>query len=155
GMHRRTWVVTGVLLAAGGFSISAGAASAYFWDRSQSDVIARGVTIGGVAVGGLQAAQARTLLEARFTARLRQPVELVRAGRTFTVRPTSTGLKLDVGRMVDEALAASRSGGLYGRIRRAVLEKSLSVAIPLRASLSDPQLSLVAHRVAGVIDTPA
>jgi hypothetical protein len=154
-MHRRVWVVTGVTLAAGGFSISAAAASAYFWDRSQSDVIARGVTIGGVAVGGLQAGEARTLLETRFAARLRQPVELVRGNRTFTVRPTSTGLKLDVGRMVDEAVAASRAGGLYGRIRRAVLQKSLPVAVPLRASLSNPQLSLVAHRVARVIDKPA
>jgi lipoprotein-anchoring transpeptidase ErfK/SrfK len=154
-MHRRVWVVTGVLLAAGGFSISAAAASAYFWDRSQADVIARGVTIGGVAVGGLQASQARTLLEARFAARLRQPVELVRGGRAFTVRPTSTGLKLDVVRMVDEAVAASRAGGLYGRVRRAVLQKSLAVAIPLRTSLSNPQLSLVAQRVARVIDEPA
>ena len=154
-MGRRLWVVTGLLLALAGTAVSAAGASAYFWDRSQADVIARGVTIGGVAVGGLHAAQARTLLEARFAARLRQPVELVREGRTFTVRPTSTGLKLDVGRMVDDAVAASRTGGLYGRVRRAVLQKSLSVAIPLRASLSQPQLALAARRVAGVLDTPA
>ena len=154
-MHRRVWVVTGVLLAFAGIAVSGAGASAYFWDRSQSDVIARGVTIGGVAVGGLSAEQARALLTARFAARLRQPVQLVRGGRRFTVRPTTTGLKLDVGRMVDDAVAASRSGGLYGRVRRALLNKSLAVAVPLRASLSQPQLSDLATRVAGVVDTPA
>jgi len=154
-MHRRVWVVTGVLLALAGIAVSGAGASAYFWDRSRADVIAHGVTIGGVAVGGLHAAQARALLEARFAARLRRPVELVRGARTFTVHPTSTGLKLDVGRMVDDAVAASRAGGLYARVRRAILQKRLAVSIPLRASLSQPQLSLVAGRVAGVIDKPA
>ena len=154
-MHRRVWVVTGVLLALAGIVVSGAGASAYFWDRSQADVIARGVTIGGVAVGGLQAAQAQQLLEARFAARLRQPVRLVRGDRTFTVRPTSTGLQLDVGRMVDEAVAVSRAGGLYQRVRRAILKKSLAVAIPLRASLSGPQLAVVADGVAQAIDTPA
>jgi len=154
-MQRRVWVVTGVLLALAGIAVSGAGASAYFWDRSQADVIARGVTIGGVDVGGLQASQARALLEARFAARLRQPVQLVRDGRTFTIRPTTTGLKLDVTRMVDDAIAASRAGGLYQRVRRAILEKSLAVSIPLRASLSQPQLAHVAGRVAHVIDTPA
>jgi lipoprotein-anchoring transpeptidase ErfK/SrfK len=154
-MHRRVWVVTGVVLALAGIVVSGAGASAYFWDRSQADVISRGVTIGGVPVGGLEAAQARSLLEARFAARLRQPVELVRGGRTFTVRPTTTGLKLDVDRMVDAAVDASRAGGLYERVRRAILKKSLTVAIPLSASLSQPQLSAVADRVAQAIDTPA
>jgi len=154
-MHRRVWVVTGVVTAFAGIAVSGAGASAYFWDRSQADVIARGVTIGGVAVGGLDAAQARALLEARFAARLQQPVELVRGGHAFTVRPTSTGLTLDIGRMVDDAVAASRAGGLYGRVRRALLQKSLAVVIPVRASLSHPRLSVVAGRVARVIDTPA
>jgi hypothetical protein len=57
--------------------------------------------------------------------------------------------------MVDAAIDASRSGGLYARIRRAILKESLTVAIPLRASLSQPQLSAVAGRVARVFDTPA
>jgi hypothetical protein len=154
-MHRRVWVVIGVLLAFAGVAVSGAGASAYFWDRSQSDMIARGVTIGGIPVGGLNAAEARTLLQARFAARLRQPLRLVRAGETFTVRPLSTGLRLDVGRMVDDAVAASRTGGLYGRVRRAILNKSLGVTIPLRASLSQPELASVAGRVAHAIDTPA
>jgi len=154
-MHRRVWVVTGVVLALAGIAVSGAGASAYFWDRSHADVISRGVTIGGVPVGGLEAAQARSLLEARFAARLRQPVQLVRGGRTFTVHPTSIGLKLDVDRMVNAAVDASRAGGLYERVRRAILKKSLTVSIPLSTSLSQPQLSAVADHVAQAIDAPA
>jgi hypothetical protein len=154
-MHRRVWVVTGVLLALAGIAVSGAGASAYFWDRSRADMIAKGVTVGGVDVGGLRAAQARQLLTARFTARLRRPVELVRGAHTFTLKPASAGLTLDVDRMVDDAVAASRSGGLLDRLNRELRHKSLPVSIPLRAALSRPHLEQLARRVARVIDTPA
>ncbi|HEY2371653.1 MAG TPA: L,D-transpeptidase/peptidoglycan binding protein [Gaiellaceae bacterium] len=154
-MHRRVWVVTGVLLALAGIAVSGAGASAYFWDRSRADVIAKGVTVGGVDVGGLRAPQARQLLAARFAARLRRPVELIRGAQTFTLRPASAGLTLDVGRMVDDAVAASRSGGLWRRLNRELRGRQLHVAIPLRAALSQPHLERIAQRIARVIDTPS
>src|SRR5689334_3446465 len=111
GMQRRHWVVIGVLSAVGGIALSAGGISSCLWDRSPSDVVARGVTVGGIALGGLSSARAHDVLAARLTERLRRPVELVRGDRRFTVRPTNAGLTVDVDRMVDAALAASRSGG--------------------------------------------
>jgi lipoprotein-anchoring transpeptidase ErfK/SrfK len=154
-MHRRVWVVTGVLLALAGIAVSGAGASAYFWDRSQADVIAKGVTVGGVDVGGLRAAQARHLLAARFAARLRRPVELVRGAHAFTLRPSSAGLTVEVNRMVDDAVAASRSGGLWRRLNRELRGKQLHVAIPLLAALSRPHLEQLAQRVARVVDMPA
>lgn len=154
-MHRRIWVVSGVLLALAGIAVSGAGASAYFWDRSRADVIAKGVTVGGVDVGGLRAAQARRLLAARFAARLRRPVELIRGTHTFTLEPASAGLTLDVDRMVDDAVAASRSGGLWQRLNRELRGEKLQVAIPLLAALSRPQLEEFARRVARVVDTPA
>jgi len=154
-MRRRVWVVSGVLLAVAGIAVSAAGASAYFWDRSRADVIAKGVTIGGVDVGGLHAAQAERLLAARFAARLRRPVELVRGTHAFTLKPASAGLTLDVDRMVDDAVAASRSGGLWRRLNRELRGTPLPVTIPLRAALSRPHLEQVARHVARVIDTPA
>jgi lipoprotein-anchoring transpeptidase ErfK/SrfK len=154
-MHRRVWVVTGVLLALAGIAVSGAGASAYFWDRSQADLIAKGVTVGGVDVGGLRAAQARQLLAARLAARLRRPVELVRGVHTFTLRPSNAGLTVEVNRMVDDAVAASRSGGLWRRLNRELRGKQLHVAIPLLAALSRPHLEQLAQRVARVVDTPA
>jgi lipoprotein-anchoring transpeptidase ErfK/SrfK len=57
--------------------------------------------------------------------------------------------------MVDDAVAASRSGGLWKRLNRELRDTPLPVSIPLRAALSRPQLEQLAQRVARVIDTPA
>jgi hypothetical protein len=154
-MGRRLWIVCGVLLAVAGIAVSAAGATAYFWDRSRADVIAKGVTIGGVDVGGLHAAKARQVLAARFAARLRRPVELVRGSHAFTLRPARAGLKVDVARMVDDAVAASRSGGLWRRLNRELRGTPLPVSIPLRAGVARSHLQAFARRVARTIDTPA
>jgi hypothetical protein len=154
-MHRRLWVVTGILVAVTAVAVAAAGVSAYFWDRSRADLISKGVTIGGIDVGGLRAARARRLLAARFAQRLRQPVRLVRGDYTFTIHPTSAGLTVDLDRMVSEAVAASRSGGFWQRLNREVRGTPVHVAIPLRAGLSRSHLALVTRRVSRAIDRPA
>ena len=60
-MRSRLLVATGIALALFGVAVSAGGAYAYFWDESNSDLIASGVTVAGIDVGGLHADQARAL----------------------------------------------------------------------------------------------
>jgi hypothetical protein len=134
-MSRRVWVATGVLMAVGGTALTAGGAYAYFWDSSRADVIAKGVQIAGVDVGGLRADQARQLLNAHLEQRLRQPVHLVYGGHRFTVEPTKAGVRVDVARMVAAAVGASRSGGLIHRVVRDVRGQRLEESIPIRAAL--------------------
>jgi hypothetical protein len=154
-MHRRVWVAAGILLALLAVALSAAAAYAYVYDRDRADVIAKGVTVAGIDVGGLHAAQAKTLITAQLAARLRRPVRLVRADHTFTVRPTRAGLRFDVDRMVAAAVSASRAGGLWHRVTRDLRGKRLDVAVPLRAALSTEHVALVVKHVARVIDRPA
>jgi len=154
-MHRRVWVAAGIFLAVASVALSATAAYAYVWDRDRADVIANGVTVAGVDVGGLHAAQARRLLATRLAARLRRPVELVRMGRTFSVRPSGVGVRSDLDGMVAAAVAASRSGGLWHRLSRELRGQRLDVSIPFRADLSHSRVELVARHVARVLDTPA
>jgi hypothetical protein len=154
-MHRRVWVAAGIFLALAAVALSAAAAYAYVWDRERADVIAKGVTVAGFDLGGLHAAQARQLLTTRLTARVRRPVELVRAGHTFTVRPSGVGVRYDVERMVAAAVSASRRGGLWQRLSRELRGRRLNVSIPLRAALSHERVELVVRHVARVLDTPA
>ena len=154
-MHRRVWVAAGILLALLAVAISAAAAYAYVWDRDRADVIAKGVTIAGIDVGGMHAAQAKALVAAELSERLRRPVRLVRADHTFTVRPTRAGLRFDVDRMVATAVTASRAGGLWHRLTRDLRGKRLTLAVPLRAALSTEHVQLVVRHVARVIDRPA
>jgi hypothetical protein len=154
-MHRRVWVAAGALLAVGGTALTAGGAYAYFWDGSRADLIAEGVRIAGIDVGGLRAGQARRLLETRFDARLRRPVKLTYGGHRFVVRPTAAGARIDVGAMVNTAVRVSRQGGLARRVLRDLRDERLEESIPLRGALSNARLETLIDHVARVLDRPA
>ncbi|HET8529072.1 MAG TPA: L,D-transpeptidase/peptidoglycan binding protein [Gaiellaceae bacterium] len=155
-MHRRRLLVaSGFLLTVSGIALSAGAAYAYVWNRSHADAIARGVTIAGVDVGGLHAAEARTLLEQRLGAQLRKPVTISYGSHTFVVRPAKAGLRVDLDRMVDEAVAASHTGGLVRRLYRDVRGRTLDRAVALRAAVSTTGVERVVDRIAATLDRPA
>jgi hypothetical protein len=154
-MRRRLLVAGGLLLAVGGVAVTTGGALAYFWDRAHAGRIAQGVRIAGVDVGGLDAPAARALLDARLSAQLDRPVEAVYGEHRFTVRATNAGLRVDVGRMVDTAVALSRSGGLAHRLNRDLRGRELHASVPLRAALSSTHISTLVEHVARVVDRPA
>jgi lipoprotein-anchoring transpeptidase ErfK/SrfK len=154
-MRRRLLVAAGVLFTVIGVGLTAVGAYAYSWSRANADVIARGVTVAGIDVGGLHAAAARSLVAARLGQRLRRPVQLTYGTHRFTIRPTHAGLRVDVARMVDDAVTLSRRGGLARRLWRDVRHRQLVATIPLRAAVSLSSIGLVADRVARVLDRPA
>jgi hypothetical protein len=135
--------------------VSAGGASAYFWDRSRADVIASGVTVAGIDVGGLHAGQARALLDARLVRPLQRPLRVEDDGHNFVVRPENAGLRVDVAHMVDAAVQLSRAGGLGDRLLREVRGRRLDETVPLRAALSQASLGAFVDHVALVVDRPA
>lgn len=154
-MRRRLLIATGIALALVGVAVSAGGAYAYFWDESNSDLIASGVTVAGIDVGGLHADQARALLDTRLVRPLHRPLR-VEAGRlTFFVHPEDAGLRVDVARMVDTAVGLSRAGGLGNRVLREVRGRRLNEAVPLRAALSRASLGAYVDGVALNVDSPA
>jgi L,D-transpeptidase catalytic domain len=154
-MRRRLLVAAGVLLTVVGLGLTAVGAYAYSWSRANVDVIARGVTVAGIDVGGLHAADARALVAARLGEQLRRPVVLSYATHRFTIRPTHAGLRVDVARMVDDAVTLSQRGGLARRLWRAVRKRQLPESVPLSAAVSPTSIGLVADRVARVLDRPA
>jgi lipoprotein-anchoring transpeptidase ErfK/SrfK len=154
-MPRGLLATAGIALTAGGLLLSAGGAYAYLWDRSQRDVIAPGVRIAGIDVGGLHAARARDLLEARLGAALRRPVRVLAGPHRFVVGPTGAGLRVEIARMVDLAVRRSTEGGLLRRAWRAFWGEPLQVAVPLQAAFSASSLATYADHVAQVVDRPA
>jgi hypothetical protein len=154
-MHRRLWVAGGSLLAVCGIALSAGGAYAYYFDSTRTDVIAVGVQIAGIDVGGLHAAEAWQLVEARLAQRLREPVHVVYRSRRFTVHPTQARLHVDIAKMVAAAVQASRRGSLAHRFFRDVGGQPLQETIPLRGVLSRRHLASFVDRIARLIDRPA
>jgi hypothetical protein len=138
-----------------GVALTAGGAYAYYFDSTRTDVIAVGVEIAGVDVGGLRAADARRLLDTRLAARLRRRVTLVYGSRRFAVPRASVRVHVDVAAMVDAAVRASRSGGLAHRFFRDAGGQPLRAVVPLAAGLSRERLASVVDRVARIVDRPA
>src|SRR5260370_30716433 len=75
-MPRGLLATAGIFLAATGIALSAGGAYAYVWDRGHNGVIAPGVRIAGVEVGGLRAAPATAVLQSKLLGPLGPPVRL-------------------------------------------------------------------------------
>src|SRR3712207_4123978 len=98
-----------ILLAAFVGLLLLGAVSVYAYDSSRDEKIAEGIVVAGIDVGGMEAGEARTLLERELADKLERPVTVRHRGERFKLTPEQARLTVDVGGMVDEALQISRS----------------------------------------------
>src|SRR5215468_9641826 len=135
-MRRRLLVAAGIVLSLVAVSLTAGGAYAYFWDSGRVDQIAAGVVVAGVDVGGLRAADARTLVAQRI-APLHQPLRIDYGTRSFRLRPAYAGLSVDPDLLVDRAVYLSRRGDLAHRVYRELRGRQLNEAVPLRATVDE------------------
>jgi hypothetical protein len=135
-----------VLLALGG------AGGLYAYDSSRSDVIAKGVTAGGVDVGGLSAPAARDILERSLSPKVGKPVVVEWKDRRWTLSAQQAGVHMNVNRMVNEALAKSRTGSFFHRAIRDLRGKKVRAQVPPRVAFSPQRLSLFVDGIAKQID---
>src|ERR671937_698510 len=96
--------------------VGCAAASFYLYDRSQSDRIGNAVSVGGIEIGGMGAAQARSTLARRLVPRYRRPLVLEFGRRRFRLDPAAAHVHVDVAGAVATALAASRRGSFVRRV---------------------------------------
>jgi len=136
-------------------ALAAGAGGLYAYDSSRSDVIAKGVTAGGVDVGGLSAARARDVLQRSLGPKLGQGVVLNWGARHWTLPAADIDARLGVDRMVREALQRSREGNFLGRAVRDLRGGKVQAAVPLRVANSRQKLYGFIDVIAKQIDKPA
>jgi lipoprotein-anchoring transpeptidase ErfK/SrfK len=110
---RRVGVAGGVFVLAGVLGIGA----AFAYDRSQRDVIAQGVRVDTIDLGGLSAAEARARLERRL-APLERPLVLRYPGGRVVITPRAASLSVESGAVVERALAVSRRSWFLPRAWR-------------------------------------
>jgi lipoprotein-anchoring transpeptidase ErfK/SrfK len=113
-----------------------GAVAAYSYDTGRENTIARGVTVAGVDVGGMNRDSAVRLLQRRLAEPLAQPI-VVRAGRhRFELSAQRAQVTTDVMGMVSEAITASRRGDIVQRTWRELTGGRVHEAVPLHMSYS-------------------
>jgi lipoprotein-anchoring transpeptidase ErfK/SrfK len=103
-------VVVGVLLAV--------AVGAFAYDMTQKNEIAKGISAGGVDIGGMSASKAKRVLHERLAAPLEQPLTVMYRHRHFRISAETARLQTDVDAMVKQAIDKSRGGDPFSRVFR-------------------------------------
>jgi lipoprotein-anchoring transpeptidase ErfK/SrfK len=136
-----------VILAAGG--------GLYAYDHSQRDVIAPGIKVSGVDIGGLTAAQARARLYREYLPRLDQAVVARLGDRSFTFAPRSAHVTVDIDAAVSQALQRSRDGTIFSRTWRSLTGGRINADLQPPVAFSRSALAAMVGRVTTTLDRPA
>jgi lipoprotein-anchoring transpeptidase ErfK/SrfK len=150
-MRQRSFILVAVFVSL----LVAGAVAAYAYDSSRDDLIAEGVRVAGVDVGGLRADEAREKLRREVSAPLEQPIVIRRKEKRFSLSAEDARVRADVQGMVDEALAATRDGNIVSRVARDLTGGEERVRLPAQVSFSEQAVSQLVRRVKKGIDRPA
>jgi lipoprotein-anchoring transpeptidase ErfK/SrfK len=137
-----------ILVAAIALALVAGAVAAYAYDSSRDDMIAKGVTIAGVDVGGMRTDLARRVVNQQLKPALERPIRVTYKRKRFTLSAEDAGLRADVRGMVDDALTASRDGSIFTRMARDLTGGKESKEIAAQVSYSQQAVTRLARRVA-------
>jgi lipoprotein-anchoring transpeptidase ErfK/SrfK len=132
-----------------------GAAAVFAYDSGRADRVARGVSVGGVDLGGMSAERARRALERRIARPLRRPVRVRYKGRTFRLSAREARVRADVDGMVREAVAVSREGNLVSRTARDLSGGGVGAELDSRVSYSRRAVARLVRRVKRSFDRPA
>jgi lipoprotein-anchoring transpeptidase ErfK/SrfK len=127
----------------------------YAYDHARADEIAPGVKIGGVPLGGLTPEQARGRLEREILQRLEQPIVIHHAAKTWKLGPREARLRADLGAMVDEALARSRTGNIFARSWRSLTGKRINDDLQPTVQYSDAAVIRLIDKVRKSVERPA
>jgi lipoprotein-anchoring transpeptidase ErfK/SrfK len=127
----------------------------YAYDRGNADVIAGGVRINGLDVGGLSRAAATKRVEASLVAPLGRTITIRFRGRSWQINGGQASVKANANATVSQAISISREGSFVSRGLRDLFGGGLNRDIPLRVSLSQQVVRSLAARVAAAVNRPA
>jgi lipoprotein-anchoring transpeptidase ErfK/SrfK len=150
-MRQRSFIVLAVVLAV----LVVGAVGVYAYDKSRNDVIAKGVTAGGVDLSGMKAKQARATLERELAKPLQRPVVVKYAGHNYVLSAARARVRVNTGDMVKQALDASRKGDLISRTTRELTGGSVHAKIPVVVTYDRHAVAAFARHIGRRIDKPA
>ncbi len=129
-----------------------GAAGVYAYDNSKKSLIAEGVKVNGVPIGGMTRAQAEKKLSATLLAPLDRPVKVRYKGRTFTLSQKAAAIGIDIRGSVAKAMDRSQEGDMFSRSWRNLRNKSLNTELAAEVSWNEPSVDKLVARVRKAID---
>jgi lipoprotein-anchoring transpeptidase ErfK/SrfK len=103
----------------------------------------------------LHEAAARSRLEHRLLTRLNARVTLHSGAHAWTLDPRRAHVSVDIQNMLDQALAASRSGSIFSRTARGLFGGSVNRDIPIVVSYSHSAVRHLTATIRAALNRPA
>ena len=133
----------------------AAAGGIYAYDSARENEIAKGISVGGVEVGGLKEAAARARLRASVLEPLNKPVVARYKDESFTLTPAQAKVGVDIDGSIAQALERSRSGSILARTSRNLRGQAINEDIDLDIAYNRRAISRLVTRISAKIDRPA
>src|SRR3954452_18946046 len=143
---------TTIAIVAGVLVLVVGVIGAYAYDNSQKGKIADGVTIAGVDVGGLNAAEAKRRVRRELLTPLRHSLRVGYDGQSWELPRKKLKVHAAIDRAVEDALNASDDGGLPGRLVRYVSGGEVDKQVSAEVTYSKPAVNRFVRQVATAVD---
>jgi lipoprotein-anchoring transpeptidase ErfK/SrfK len=132
-----------------------GVAAAYAYDHSKRNLIAEGVAVNGVQIGGLTPARAEAKLRAALLDPLAKPVKVRYHHRHFTLTPKQAAVGVDIHGTVAKALERSREGNMFTRSWRNLRGESLDAQLAADVTYNERSINRLVKRVQRKLNRPA
>ena len=143
-------IVVAVLLALGGVA----AVLARFDERHGSEFLS-GVTVNGIAIGGMDFDAAYRLLAVSIEDPLDRPVTVSAGGQTFSVTPRQLGATTDLERRLREATALHRTMPVSKRVWHRLTGSPVHARFQVSPSVDETPVGVFVNQVAAAVDAPA
>jgi len=149
---RTRLLVVAVFLLLVGVGVVAGT---YFYDQGKKNLIAEGVKVNGVPIGGLTRAQAENKLSAALLKPLDRPVKVRYKDHTYTLTRKAASIGINIHGSVDRALRASQQGDMFSRTWRNLRDEQLDTQLAADVTYNKRAIAKLVKRVRTSIDRPA
>jgi lipoprotein-anchoring transpeptidase ErfK/SrfK len=147
--HPTFILVAGLLLV-----LVVGGGGLWIYDQSREDVIAKGVTVNGVDLGGMKPEAARVKLQQSVQLSMEKPIVIERGRRKYRLSSQRARVTINVDAMVAEALDRSRRGNLFSRTWRALTGDDAHANITPTITYSQRVVNAMVDRIGDDIDRP-
>lgn len=125
------------------------------YDRANEKIIAPGVQVGGVDIGGMNVAAARRKLSEELYKPYLAPVVLRSKQQSYRLKPQSLHLNIDTSTQLQKALQVSRAGSTLERAWRGFSGESIDKNIPIRVQYSQRKLNKRLTHIRKALSRPA
>ena len=130
----------------------AAAGGIYAYDSGREHQITKGITVGGVPVGGMKEAAARAKLRRAVLEPLNQPVVAHYEGKDYRLTPAQAKVGVDIDGSISQAIQRSREGNIFARTARNLQGKQIDEDIKLDIAYNHRAINRLVKRISTQID---